>query len=245
MKGFRLLSYNIHKGFQSGGLKYVLTELREHIESSKADIVFLQEVHGKHNKLSNYHELSQFEFLADRLWPYYGYGKNAIYTTGDHGNAILSKYPLLFQKQINLAMFPQTSRGILHGAISLTADSALKLHLLCVHLGFLNFERKRQLYLLQNYIFENITAGDPYIIAGDFNDWNKMTTLTDVQQQPLKEAGLEYLGTFFKTFPSFYPQLCLDRIYFSGLDLRNAAVLQQKQTYALSDHLAIYADFIY
>ncbi len=38
---------------------------------------------------------SQFAFLADEIWPHFAYGKNAIYSAGHHGNAILSKHPIL------------------------------------------------------------------------------------------------------------------------------------------------------
>ena len=35
-----------------------------------------------------------YEFLADTIWSQYAYGRNAVYDNGDHGNALLSKFPI-------------------------------------------------------------------------------------------------------------------------------------------------------
>jgi hypothetical protein len=37
----------------------------------------------------------QHEFLADQMWQDHAYGRNAIYDAGEHGNAILSRFPIL------------------------------------------------------------------------------------------------------------------------------------------------------
>ena len=45
-----LMTYNIHKGFGVGAVRFVLPEMRDAIESLNPDFVFLQEVQGKHSK---------------------------------------------------------------------------------------------------------------------------------------------------------------------------------------------------
>jgi len=35
----------------------------------------------------------QHEFLAHESWLHHAYGKNSVYDSGHHGNAILSRYP--------------------------------------------------------------------------------------------------------------------------------------------------------
>ncbi len=86
----RVCSYNIHKGFSTTRIRYLLEEIRHAIQLVNADLVFLQEVVGKHRSRSNF-QASQFEFLADSVWPHFAYGKNSIFQDGHHGNAILSK----------------------------------------------------------------------------------------------------------------------------------------------------------
>src|SRR3989338_3836062 len=111
----RVLSYNIHKGFSAGSRRFLLDAMREAIEIVHADIVLLQEVQGEHtghlSRIPAYPSAAQFEFLADRLWPHYAYGKNAVYQHGHHGNAILSKYPILFHENIDVSTNRLESRG--------------------------------------------------------------------------------------------------------------------------------------
>ena len=68
-----ILSYNIHKGFSPAGTRKMLQEMRVLLREVGADIVFLQEVMGVKDFRS---EQSQFEYLADQIWPHYAYGKN-------------------------------------------------------------------------------------------------------------------------------------------------------------------------
>src|SRR4051812_7468381 len=95
--GLRVISYNIHKGFSSGNLKFILKKMREALRFVQPDLIFLQEVLGHHEvhsrRIKDWPDQSQFEFLAHELWPHFAYGRNAVYTNGHHGNAILSKYP--------------------------------------------------------------------------------------------------------------------------------------------------------
>src|SRR5687767_3184071 len=114
---FRVLSYNIHKGF-SMDRRLVLSAIKEAIQSTKAEIVFLQEVIGEHSKhakrVSDWPEDSHFEFLADSIWEHFAYGKNAVYTEGHHGNAILSRRPITFWENIDISNNRLERRGLLH-----------------------------------------------------------------------------------------------------------------------------------
>src|SRR5882672_5681916 len=95
---FKVLTLNTHKGFTTFNRKFVLHELREAVRATGADIVFLQEVQGSHEKHSrrhaNYLSTPHYEFLADAIWKEFAYGRNAVYPHGHHGNAVLSKFPI-------------------------------------------------------------------------------------------------------------------------------------------------------
>ena len=75
----KLLTYNIHKGFNITNRKFVLHQIRETLQETNVDMAFLQEIHGEHTghqlTTKNWPEVSQYEFLADQLWPHYAYGK--------------------------------------------------------------------------------------------------------------------------------------------------------------------------
>mgnify|MGYP003392572165 FL=1 len=103
----KVLTYNIHKGFSATNLRFILHEIKSSLRHINADIVFLQEVHGErtisNNRFADWPNNQQFEFLADQIWHHCAYGKNAIYKSGHHGNAILSKYPFVEWENINVS----------------------------------------------------------------------------------------------------------------------------------------------
>ena len=170
----RILTYNVHKGFSVGNRHFILHQLREALIETNADILFLQEIQGEHKeheqKHKNWPECSHSEFLAQGRWPHFAYGKNAVYNVGHHGNAILSKYALKSWENINVSPVVWASRSLLHGVIALPNLKA-DLHIICIHLGLVSMERRRQFGVLCKRIDEHIPHDAPLIIAGDFNDW--------------------------------------------------------------------------
>jgi len=49
----RVLTVNTHKGFTALNRRFILPELREAVRSTSADLVFLQEVVGEHERHSS------------------------------------------------------------------------------------------------------------------------------------------------------------------------------------------------
>jgi len=171
-----IATYNIHKGFSFFKRRLVIHGVREHLRTLNADLVFLQEVQGAHlrhaRRLINWPEQPQYEFLADAIWTDFAYGKNAAYDAGHHGNAILSRFPIVRWDNEDISEHRFESRGLLHCEIELPGwDTTL--HCVCVHLGLLARHRNLQMRALRERI-ERLVPGDaPLIIAGDFNDWRR------------------------------------------------------------------------
>src|SRR5437762_3258 len=94
-----VMTVNIHKGFTSFNRRFMLPELRDAVRKVGADLVFLQEVQGMReahaHKQSGWTEMAHYEFLADDMWDQFAYGKNASYPKGHHGNAVMSKFPIV------------------------------------------------------------------------------------------------------------------------------------------------------
>lgn len=237
----RVCSYNIHKGFSTGNLRFLLQHIRDAVHLCHADIVFLQEVIGEHqghaSRVQDWIPESQFEYLADTLWQHHAYGKNAVYDHGHHGNAILSRFPLLSQHNYDISLFARSSRGVLH------TRSENGLQLFCVHLGLLATERKIQLKKLIALIKSCTSDTDVIIIAGDFNDWSNTLGAKLKTALALEDAVLMVTGKPQATFPAFAPMLAVDRIYYRGLQLLDAKVLSGRPWSRLSDHCAVIADF--
>ncbi len=240
----RILSYNIHKGFSSYNRRFVLNSIRAALHLLHPDLILLQEVVGQNDAHALNHpqwpKSTQFEFLAENLWPHFTYGKNAVYSGGHHGNAILSKFPILDSENIDVSTNPFESRGALHALIQLPRDKA-QLHVICTHLGLLEKDRKRQIEKLSQRISYSVPQKEPLVVAGDFNDWREQATRTFMKQSGIEEAFFYLNQAHARTFPSWLPIFCLDRIYFRGMTPISAECLTGKPWSQLSDHTAIIA----
>lgn len=238
---FRILSYNIHKGFSRLNRKYIAEEIRHSIRLINADILFLQEVIGRNDRHHiHYHEWDddkQLEYLADSVWQHYAYGKNAIYEHGHHGNAIMSKVPFRQWENVDISFIKKSHRGILSGEL----ENGLQL--MCTHFGLLPKEQAQQSKKLELEITSRIDNGTPFILAGDFNDFSLRTHKMLVNKLGLKECFHEHHNTLARTFPSNLPLFPLDRIYFSGLKLIDCERLSGDPWNKLSDHCALFAEF--
>ena len=237
----RVCSYNIHKGFSTSNLRFLLEEIRHAIHIVNADMVLLQEVVGENIKSRRgnivWKPATQFEYLAGDIWPHHAYGKNAIYEHGHHGNAILSKEPFAQWSNHDISLLKFSQRGLLFGELGNGVN------VVCVHMGLMAFERRHQVNQLIHLIQHYVGDYSPLVIAGDFNDWHRKTHTVLTQTLGLHEACLYKHGKLARTFPSRLPLLAMDRIYFRNLHLIEAECLSGDPWGKLSDHCAMFAEF--
>lgn len=236
----RVASYNIHKGESAARLSSVLGPMREALSLLGADLLLLQEVMGEGGAGTRESE-AQFEFLAESIWPHFAYGKNAVYTGGHHGNAILSKHPIVYWENEDVSGSRIERRGLLHAAVKVPG-LALPLHALCLHLSLFEATRRAQLEALCRRVRKVVPEAAPLVIGGDFNDWRGAAT--DVLEKELgcREAHRHHNGSHARTFPGWLPLLPLDRIYYRGLDCGAAWVGEGRPWSELSDHLPLVAE---
>lgn len=236
----RVLTVNTHKGFTFFNRRFILPELREAVRSVGADLLFLQEVLGTHERhaarVDNWPEAPQYEFLADSMWPEFAYGRNAVYPHGHHGNALLSKFPILRYENLDVSIAGPERRGLLHSVLQVPGQD--EVHAICVHLGLSEGHRQKQLGLLCELI-EQIPSHAPVIVAGDFNDWRQRACAVLEQRAGLREAFAHTQGRLARTFPARWPVLALDRIYVRNAEMRDAQTLSTRPWSHLSDHLPL------
>ena len=241
----RILSYNIHKGFSFGNREFVLSEIKESIRSVSADLVLLQEVQGAHEgkakEVENWPTESQFEFLSDEIWPHYAYGKNAAYPAGHHGNAILSKYPILNWENIDISTNSFEHRGMIHTTVEVPSMSA-PLHCLCLHLSLFQGERRKQITQIVERITSVVPPHEPLILGGDFNDWRCKVSDELALKLDLKETHRTLHGEYARSFSALFPFFRLDRLYTRGLTVTAAEALSGSQWRRLSDHLPLLSE---
>lgn len=242
-----IATYNIHKGFSHFNRRVMVHQLRDSLRALNADIIFLQEVVGEHKghgaRFENWPESPQYEFLADSIWTDFAYGKNAVYDEGHHGNAILSRYPIVRWDNVDVSAHRFESRGLLHCEIGIPQWRE-NLHCICVHLGLFKRGRSRQLQLLERHIEELVPKDAPLVIAGDFNDWREMASRVLAQRLALAEVFELTEGRSARTFPATLPLFRLDRIYVRGFHIERAQVHQGPPWSKISDHAVLSAQMI-
>ncbi len=240
----RICTYNIHKGFSQFNRRMMIHELRERLRQLDVDIVFLQEVQGLHfghaSRHADWPNEPQHQFLARDIWPSAAYGGNAIYDHGHHGNAILSRFPILSTHNQDVSDHRFERRGLLHCEIEFAPDSP-PIHCVCVHLGLFAGSRRRQMEALARRMDALAPGNAPMIVAGDFNDWRNHAPRDLLAHLNLTEV-FSPGGRPPRSYPSAFPVFRLDRIYVRGLDVAHCAVHCGPPWSRISDHAALTAD---
>ena len=246
MPHFTVLTVNTHKGFTVFNRRFILHELREAVRAVAADVVFLQEVLGSHQEFARRHgerwpEMPHYEFLADSIWPEFAYGRNAVYPHGHHGNAVLSKFPIIRYQNRDASVGRHEQRGLLHCVLD-AKGTGTEVHAVCAHLGLREGHRQRQFGVLCDLIEHEIPPEAPLIVAGDFNDWRGRGHQQLRGCSGLREVFVETRGQLARTFPARIPLLPLDRIYVRNLHVDRGMVLSMQPWSHLSDHAGLAAD---
>ncbi len=256
----RIATWNIHKGVSAIGTRPRVHGIKQALSGMAADIVFLQEVQGRHDLLALKHTSwptqAQHEFLAGDSH-HSAYGMNAVYDHGHHGNALLSCFPIASAFNHDVSDHAFESRGILHCVLTLEQQPV---HCYGIHLGLFAGSRRRQTEALIEAVESTAPPGEPVLIAGDFNDWTNALSDTLRERLNVVEVFDERLpaqrfGDYLRrlsgrgprkaparTFPAAMPVLQLDRVYVRGFDVLSANVLHGARWGRLSDHAPIVAE---
>ena len=241
-----IATWNIHKGFSQFNRRMVVHELRERLRALDADIVFLQEVQGRHA----HHEANhgdwplqpQHEFLAEGVWASHAYGRNMVYDHGHHGNAILARFPIVHSYNQDVTRLRFEKRGLLHCTVAVPR-MATPLHCVCVHLSLFGRSRRHQVDALAVHIETSVPDDAPLVIAGDFNDWRNRAHELLATRLGMTEVFAGHDERPSRSFPAALPLFRLDRIYARGLQATTRAVHHGKPWSAISDHAALSARF--
>lgn len=247
-QGLRVATYNIHKGVRGVGPRKRLEihNLGLGIEALDADLIFLQEVRSFHHAEARrfartsfgWPEQAQADFLAPEGYSV-AYRTNAVTRYGEHGNALLSRWPLgdIGHHDVSDHRFEQ--RGLLH--VPVQWEGGL-LHAVVAHLGLTHSTRVRQVQRIADFIAHQVPRGEPLVLAGDFNDWGQKL------DEPMRAMGLSRASSAGAlanlTFPSRVPIFSLDRIYCRGFSCRHSFVPRGKAWARMSDHLPLIAELL-
>ncbi|HZE90539.1 MAG TPA: endonuclease/exonuclease/phosphatase family protein [Rhizobacter sp.] len=243
----RVATYNIHKGVRGIGPQQRLEihNLVLGIEALDADLVFLQEVHSFHHAqarrfpdtIGGWPRMPQADYLAPEGYEV-AYRTNARTDEGEHGNALLSRWPLgdIGHHDVSDHRFEQ--RGLLH---VLVHWNGLKVHAIVAHLGLMHSSRVRQVERIASMIAKQVPPDEPIVLAGDFNDWGEKLD-APMRAMGLARGAREGVSPL-RTFPSRVPVFSLDRIYTRGFRCTSMFVPRSNAWARMSDHLPLVAEF--
>jgi endonuclease/exonuclease/phosphatase family metal-dependent hydrolase len=237
---FRVATYNIHKGVQGLGptRRLEIHNLALAVATFDADVVCLQEVRQMNRReeqhFKHWPAIGQAAFLAP---PGYEsvYSTNAVTRHGEHGNALLSRWPVRQQLHEDMSDHRFEQRGLLHVELDVHGQV---LHVLVLHLGLVRASRVRQLAQLQRYIERTVPSTAALLVAGDFNEYGALVP------QAMNAMNLKaFEGKKMATFPARLPLLQLDYVFARGLVPRAVQVLRGRAWASMSDHLPLLAEF--
>ncbi|HEU5294779.1 MAG TPA: endonuclease/exonuclease/phosphatase family protein [Burkholderiaceae bacterium] len=246
----RVLTVNVHKGYTALRRRFMLHELREAVRAVGSDLVFLQEVAGPgaddptprpwRRRGVDVIDGAHYEYLADQIWSNHAYGRNAVIDGLDHGNALLSRFPIIGYTNHDVSMPGDEARGLLH-CLMLPNGGRQLLHGVCVHLGLRESHRRRQLERLLALLAREVPPNAPLIVAGDFNDWRGRADAA-LQGCGLVEVFRSAHGAHARSFPARWPLLRLDRIYVRQVASAHPLPLPRRPWATLSDHAPLAAE---
>ncbi|UZG45359.1 endonuclease/exonuclease/phosphatase family protein [Caldimonas thermodepolymerans] len=242
----RVATYNIHKGVRGIGpaKRLEIHNLGLGVEALDADLVFLQEVRRFHELEARrfqrtwfgWPEQPQAEFLAPEGYEV-AYRTNAVTRGGEHGNALLSRWPIGDIGHYDVSDHRFEQRGLLHVPVRW---QGMEVHAIVAHFGLIHASRVRQAERLAQFIEEKVPRGAPVVVAGDFNDWSEKL------DQLICRCGLRRAmppnGKRALTFPSRVPVFALDRVYTRGLRCVSTFVPRGTMWARMSDHLPLVAE---
>ena len=236
----RVATYNIHKGVQGMGpaRRLEILNLGHAVEQLDADIVCLQEVRKLHRREERYFtrwpELPQAEFLCPEGYAAV-YQTNATTRHGEHGNAMLSRWPIVSHGHEDMSDHRFEQRGLLHVEVRTHRRTV---HVIVLHLGLIAGSRLRQIEQLGKFIERVVPSRAPLIVAGDLNDWGGKL------RPAMNQIGLrDWIGERVMTYPSRLPLAQLDYVYARGLKPVAVHVPRGRIWGRMSDHLPLIAEF--
>ncbi len=228
---FEVVTYNIHtcvgvdRRYDPGRVAAVLREI-------DADIACLQEVDSRRG--TGRHE-DQWAYLGEATGCRVVLGAGVRDQGGRFGNAILTRFPVLTARSIDLTVGGWEPRGAIDADL-LFGDRVLRV--IATHFGLRAAERRLQANRLVSALGGSLPPhrreAEAVLLMGDLNEWRGRSGAIRAFDRQLGPSAAE------RTFPSWMPVLALDRIYVDGpAVLRGVQVYRSPLARLASDHLPL------
>jgi endonuclease/exonuclease/phosphatase family metal-dependent hydrolase len=233
----RVVTYNIH-GCIGLDRRYDPARIAAVLREIDADIACLQEVDARSSGLRP----DQAAYLGQATGRRVILGATARDQRGRFANAILSRFPPLTARAIDLAVPGCQPRSALD--VDLMIGGRL-LRVMATHFGLHAWERRLQanrlVAALDGPLGSNRVLPHAVLLVGDLNEWRGRNG-----------GGIRALDRCLgpsatpRTFPSWMPVLPLDRIYaFGPAVLRDVEAYRSPLARVASDHLPLIGNLLW
>ena len=227
----RILSYNIHHAEGVDG-KLDVPRIAQVILSVDPDLVALQEVDkntirtGKVNQDIELSRLTKMNCV---------FGSNITFQGGQYGNAILSKFPIIKNKNF---LLPNVDSGEQRGLLQSQIQISNKENILffSTHLDHRRSDTERLASAKAINQIISLDNKSPAILAGDFNDVPDSPTLNE-----LGKVWLRTNKKILRTIPASKPSRQIDYIFVQPKERWKIIESQILDEDIASDHRAIFS----
>jgi endonuclease/exonuclease/phosphatase family metal-dependent hydrolase len=241
----KIVTYNIHRAIGIDR-QFRLDRIVQILQHHAPDVALLQEVDDGAPRSGH---LNLALELAEALeFPHLAVGHNVHLRQGRYGNATLSRFPIVRERNIDLTIGSAKPRGCQHATLSVESPPGVvrELEVFNLHLGLSARERLWQIgRFARSEEFRRIDESRPCLLGGDFNDWRNLLQAAIIGVLGFRCAtSRESDGRGnLKTYPSFSPTGGLDRVYVRGtVGVHAARTCRLAVSKVASDHLPVVAE---
>lgn len=240
----RVMTWNIHHG-EGLDKKVDVDRIAKVILSEKPDVVALQEIDRGAERSGKIDIITKLADLTDMT---YAFGKTLDYQGGEYGNAFLTRFPILEERNLQYELIqPGERRGLLQLILDVRGEEIVVTN---THLESRSDDSARASSVgeLRNALRRY--SPRPVVVCGDFNDPPDSRVIAELKKDYVDSWALVGRGEGF-TFPSNAPKRRIDYILVlnkskpdsasAAVQLRpfSARVLQS----SASDHLPLLVEF--
>lgn len=220
----RVMSWNIHGCIDTRG-RYRPDDVARMLERMNADILALQEIDTRQGSADDIDVRRIFE---RRLAAQSVFATTITDAAGSYGHMLLSRFPIDQAEVHSLPQVDKEPRKLIHARV-VTGHGTVDVF--ATHLGF---RRREQAVQVDAMAALTADTEHPAVVFGDLNERFRRGAVFRALHprfHPIHRRA---------TFPSRWPILPLDQIWFRGLQLLHSRIC--RETGGLSDHLPVMAD---
>jgi len=240
----RVMTWNIHHG-EGTDKKVDVDRIAKVILREKPDVVALQEIDRGVERSGKIDIITRLADLTDMT---YAFGKTIDFQGGEYGNAFLTRFPILEERNRRFGLIqPGEQRGLLQLILDVRGEEVVVAN---THLESSSNDSARASSIGELRTTLRGYSPRPVVVCGDFNDEPESRVMTELKKDYADSWATLGRGEGF-TFPSDTPKRRIDYVLvlnnskpdsaFAAVQLRplSARVLQS----SASDHLPLLVEF--